>query len=100
VQLYSRDHELALQDILHAETFDGPIVSISLVDNSLLVYTENNELYHYLVLPTADTVALHCCGSISFDGIVAEPTLVRGMSWMVPSSQKSEYPYIFMKTFS
>ncbi|CAG8524995.1 7275_t:CDS:10, partial [Acaulospora colombiana] len=89
VQLYSRDNELTLREILHVETFDAPIVSLSLVDNSLLVYTENNDLYHYLVLPTADNVTLHCCGSISFDGVVIEPTLVRGLSWMVPSSQKN-----------
>jgi RAB6A-GEF complex partner protein 1 len=75
--------------ILHAEIFDAPIITLSLVDNSLLVYTANNELYHYLVIPTADTVALHNCGSISFDGVVTSPHLVRGMSWMIPLTQKS-----------
>ncbi|KAG8760105.1 hypothetical protein FRC14_004091 [Serendipita sp. 396] len=89
VHLYSRDHELSPKTILFTEALVSPIVTLSLVDNSLLVYTASNELYHYLVIPTSDSVVLHSCGSISFEGVVAAPNLVRGMSWMIPLSQKN-----------
>lgn len=61
---------------------------MSLVETSLLVYTADNMLFHFLVLTTEDTVKLHLCGSISFEGIVALPSIVRGMSWMLPPAQK------------
>ncbi|KAH7104731.1 RIC1-domain-containing protein [Auriculariales sp. MPI-PUGE-AT-0066] len=88
LRLYSRDLDLANQNVLCREVFSSPIILISLVDNTLLVYTAENTLYHYLIVPTADTIKLHLCGSISFNGIVAAPTVVRGMSWMIPAIQK------------
>ncbi|KAG8919270.1 hypothetical protein FRC01_001370 [Tulasnella sp. 417] len=88
VRLYSRDLELANMNVLHRELFPTAVLLLSLVDNSLLVYTADNTLYHYLVMPTEDSIRLHLCGSISFDGVVAVPNLVRGMSWMIPAAQK------------
>ena len=61
---------------------------MSLVDNSLLVYTADNTLHHYLIIPTEDTIKLHLCGSISFEGVIAAPGAVRVLSWMIPSAQK------------
>ena len=90
LRLYSRDLDLANQNVLCREIFTSPIVLISLVDNTLLVYTADNTLYHYLIVPTADSIKLHLCGSISFDGIVSTPSVVRGMSWMIPGIQKRE----------
>lgn len=77
-------------NVLHRELFPTAVILLSLVDNSLLVYTADNTLYHYLVMPTEDSIKLHLCGSISFDGVVAVPNLVRGMSWMIPAAQKRE----------
>lgn len=88
LRLYSRDLELAPQNVVCREVFQSPVVLISLVDNTLLVYTADNTLYHYLIVPTADAIKLHLCGSISFDGIVSTPSVVRGMSWMIPGIQK------------
>lgn len=90
VRLYSRDLDLSVHNILHTEIFPSAVVLLSLVDNSLLVYTADNSLYHFLVIPTADTIKLYMCGSISFEGVVAAPSLVRCMSWMIPSSHKSK----------
>ena len=78
-------------NVLHRELFATAVVLLSLVDNSLLVYTADNTLYHYLVVPTSDSIKLHLCGSISFDGVVAVPGLVRGMSWMIPAGQKRKH---------
>ncbi|KAG9037462.1 hypothetical protein FRB95_005401 [Tulasnella sp. JGI-2019a] len=88
VRLYSRDLDLSNMNVLHREMFPASIVLLSLIDNSLLVYTADNTLYHYLIVPTDDSIKLHLCGSISFEGVVAVPSLVRGMSWMVPAGQK------------
>ena len=61
---------------------------MSLVDNSLLVYTADNTLHHYLIIPTEESIKLHLCGSISFEGVIAAPSAVRVLSWMIPSAQK------------
>jgi hypothetical protein len=88
LRLYSRDLELSNQNVLHHEPLTSPVVILSLVDNSLLVYTIDNTLLHYLVVPTAETIKLHFAGSISFDGVIANPNAVRALSWMVPAAQK------------
>ncbi|KIY65901.1 RIC1-domain-containing protein [Cylindrobasidium torrendii FP15055 ss-10] len=88
IRLYSRDLELSNQHVLHREILQSPVVVLSLVDNSLLVYTADNTLFHYLIVPTKDTIKLHLCGSITFNGIIASPQSVRMLSWMIPSSQK------------
>lgn len=90
IRLYSRDHELSNQNVLHREVLAAPVVILSLVDNSLLVYSADNTLQHYLVVPTAETIKLHLCGSITFNGIIAAPNAVRMLSWMIPTSQKRE----------
>ncbi|TFK57640.1 RIC1-domain-containing protein [Heliocybe sulcata] len=88
IRLYSRDLELSSKNVLHREMLAAPVVILSLVDNSLLVYTMDNTLIHYLIVPTADTIKLHLCGSITFDGIIAAPSAVRMLSWMIPNAQK------------
>lgn len=88
IRLYSRDLELNSQKVLHREVVTFPVVIVSLVDNSLLVYTADNTLSHYLIVPTADTIKLHLCGSITFNGIIVSPSAVRLLSWMIPSAQK------------
>jgi len=88
LRLYSRDLELSNQNVLHREPLTSPVVILSLVDNSLLVYTTDNTLLHYLVVPTAETIKLHPAGSISFNGVIANPNAVRVLSWMIPTAQK------------
>ncbi|KAG6891393.1 hypothetical protein C0992_007616 [Termitomyces sp. T32_za158] len=88
IRLYSRDMDLSNQNVLHREVVPSHVVILSLVDNSLLVYTANNTLYHFLIVPTAETIKLHLCGSITFDGIISAPSAVRMLSWMIPTAQK------------
>jgi hypothetical protein len=80
--------ELTSQNILHRETLPAPVVILSIVDNSLLVFTADNTLYHYLIVPTVDSIKLHLCGSIAFTGVISAPGAVRMLSWMIPSVQK------------
>ncbi|THH21002.1 hypothetical protein EW146_g469 [Bondarzewia mesenterica] len=88
IRLYSRDLELSNQNVLYREMLSSPVVILSLVDNSLLVYTADSALSHYLILPTTDSIELHFCGSITFDGIIANPNAVRVLSWLIPTAQK------------
>ncbi|KAI0067916.1 RIC1-domain-containing protein [Artomyces pyxidatus] len=88
IRLYSRDLELSNKNVLHRELLSSPVAVLSLVDNSLLVYTLDNTLLHYLIVPTEDTIKLHLCGSITFEGIIANPNAVRVLSWMIPTAQK------------
>jgi hypothetical protein len=92
IRLYSRDLELSNKNVLHREILAAPIVILSLVDNSLLAYGADNVLRHFLIIPTADAIRLHACGTISFDGVIAAPSAVRVLSWMIPSAQKRECP--------
>ncbi|KAG6837879.1 hypothetical protein H0H93_013032 [Arthromyces matolae] len=88
IRLYSRDMELSNQNVLHREVIPSQVVILSLVDNSLLVYSADNTLYHFLIVPTTETIKLHLCGSITFNGIITAPSAVRMLSWMIPSAQK------------
>jgi hypothetical protein len=76
--------------MLYREHLTAFVVVLSLVDNSLLVYTADNTIHHFLILTTHDAVKLRLCGSISFDGIVGQPNAVRGLSWMIPNAQKGK----------
>lgn len=82
--------ELTSQNILHREILPAPVVILSIVDNSLLVYTADNTLHHYLIVPTADSIKLHLCGNITFAGVISSPGSVRMLSWMIPTVQKRE----------
>ncbi|KAK0557552.1 WD40 repeat protein [Tilletia horrida] len=88
IRLYSRDLDLDNSQLLHLETLPSPIILTSLFDNSLLVYTADNTFYHFLIAITKDSIKLELCGSITFEGVVGEPTRVRGMSWMIPKQQQ------------
>lgn len=98
LRLYSRDLELSNQNVLHREPLMSPAVILSLVDNSLLVYTTDNALFHYLVVPTADTIKLYLAGSISFRGVIANPNAVRVLSWMIPTGQKRRFLWMLCGT--
>ena len=87
--------ELTSQNILHYEMLAAPVIILSIVDNSLLVYTADNTLQHYLIVPTADSIKLHLCGSITFTGIIGAPKAVRMLSWMIPGAQKRRRVHYF-----
>lgn len=88
IRLYSRDANLDDASILYIEQLPAAVVLTSLFDNSLLVYTADNTLHHYLIAILEKEIRLTLCGSITFEGVVGEPDRVRGMSWLVPYSQQ------------
>ena len=88
LRLYSRESMLDTSSMLHVERMQSPIVLITPSgDDSLLVYTYENILYHYIFVFTATSVSLVRVGHIGFHGIVRSPARVRGLSWVLPESQ-------------
>lgn len=55
--------------------------------DSLLVYTYENVLYHYVINASATTVSLVQVGHIELHGIVRAPARVRGVAWILPDHQ-------------
>ncbi|TVY56015.1 RAB6A-GEF complex partner protein 1 [Lachnellula cervina] len=88
LRLYSREAALDNSLVLHIESLPSPVVLVAPSgEDSLLVYTYDNLLYHYIITATADTVKLIQVGQIAFHGIVRSPARVRGLSWILPDDQ-------------
>ncbi|ROT37019.1 RIC1-domain-containing protein [Sodiomyces alkalinus F11] len=88
LRLYSRELALESSLVLHSQRIPAPIVLIaSSGEDSLLVYTYENLLYHFIFAPYAGSVRLVQLGQIAFHGIVRSPARVRGLSWILPESQ-------------
>lgn len=87
LRLYSRELDLG-RIPLHTEAFSTPIVFVGPSgEDSLLVYTYENVLYHYILNLTNRGAQLVQVGQIAFHGIVRAPSRVRSVSWVVPDSQ-------------
>lgn len=90
VRLYPREASLDSSPI-HTERLPAPIVLIAPSgDDSLLVYTYDNLLYHYIFTPVDSITRLIQVGQIAFHGIVRSPARVRGLSWILPEFQLNE----------
>ena len=88
LQAYSRDAVLAKHNILFMETLSAPAVFIGTsAQDSLLVYTSDNILHHFIVSVTSHSASLLQVGQIAFHGIVRAPTRVRSVSWILPEAQ-------------
>ena len=88
VRLYSRESVLDSAYVLHIQQFPSPIVLVTISgEDSLLVYTYDNLLYHFIFAPVGSTTRLVQVGQIAFHGIVRSPARVRGLSWILPETQ-------------
>ncbi|KAM0274407.1 hypothetical protein ACHAQH_007876 [Verticillium albo-atrum] len=88
LRLYSREAALESSMVVHSQPVSAPIVLITTSgEDSLLVYTYENLLYHFIFTPYAGSVRLVQLGQIAFHGIVRSPARVRGLSWILPESQ-------------
>jgi len=67
-------------------------VTISLTgQDSLLVYTYQNILYHFVINASITAVTLVQVGQIALNGIVRAPARVRAVSWILPDHQLREF---------
>ncbi|BDD54840.1 hypothetical protein MAP00_000419 [Monascus purpureus] len=88
LRLYSRESPLSNHSIMHIEYLPSPVVFIGPSgEDSLLVYTYDNVLYHYIINSMQPRVTLVPVGQIAFNGIVRAPTRVRAISWVLPEDQ-------------
>lgn len=88
IRLYSRETGLDSSQVLHTEPIQAPVVLITTSgEDSLLVYTYENLLYHFIFTPYQGAVRLVQVGQIAFHGIVRSPARVRALSWVLPESQ-------------
>jgi hypothetical protein len=88
VRMFSRDKALGLSQVLHTEELSAPAISTTISgSDSLLVYTYDNVLLHYIIAPTASSFRLVQVGQIGFHGIIRAPPRVRAISWLLPEEQ-------------
>ncbi|KAL9090721.1 MAG: hypothetical protein Q9165_005209 [Trypethelium subeluteriae] len=88
LRLFSREKQLDENEALHVESFEAPIIYITLSgDDSLLVYTYENVLFHYVIGAVDSTVTVTLVGQIGLQGIIRAPPRVRSVSWIVPEEQ-------------
>lgn len=73
---------------MHVVKLPAPIVLIAASgEDSLLVYTYENILYHYVIRVTDASVKLVQVGQIGLHGIIRAPPRVRALSWILPEDQ-------------
>jgi hypothetical protein len=88
IRLYSREGQLDVGSALHVQPMPAPVVLVTPSgEDSLLVYTYDNLLYHFIFAPVSGGVKLVQVGQIAFHGIVRSPARVRGLSWVLPENQ-------------
>ena len=76
---------------MYTERLPSPAVVITLTgQDSLLAYTYENVLYHYIINASGATVNLLQVGQIGLHGIVRAPARVRAVSWILPRVQLRE----------
>ncbi|KAL4868329.1 hypothetical protein BDV12DRAFT_103961 [Aspergillus spectabilis] len=86
--IFSRELPLNDASILHIEYIPSPVVFVGPSgEDSLLVYTYENILYHYIINSTQPRITLVPVGQIAFNGILRAPTRVRSISWVLPEDQ-------------
>ncbi|CAD0096819.1 unnamed protein product, partial [Aureobasidium vineae] len=80
---------LTNSQVLHAEILPYPVVCMATSgEDSLLVYTYENVLLHYIFVSSSKTVKLAQVGQIAFHGIIRAPPRVRAISWILPEEQR------------
>lgn len=88
IRVYSRELALDHDHVMHIEQLPAPIVLITLSgEDSLLVYTYENILYHYIISVANASVKLVQVGQIALHGIIRAPPRVRALSWILPDEQ-------------
>ncbi|KAL6708423.1 WD40 repeat protein [Coniothyrium glycines] len=88
IRIYSREAPLNNNQIMHTQRLPAPIVLIAPSgEDSLLVYTYENILYHFVINITDASVKLVQVGQIALHGIIRAPPRVRALSWILPEDQ-------------
>ena len=87
--------------LVYTELLPAPVVVISLTgQDSLLVYTYENILYHYVINAASAAVTLVQVGQIALHGIVRAPARVRAVGWILPDHQSRKLSKSCMYTLA
>jgi hypothetical protein len=77
---------------MDAQSISAPIVHLAPSgQDSLLVYTYENLLLHYVINVSNAAVRLVQVGQIALHGIIRAPPRVRALSWILPEDQLGTY---------
>lgn len=88
IRLYSRDQTLDDSKIMHVTSLSSPVIHLAPSgEDSVLVYTSENILDHYIIVVEKKSVRLVKVGQIGLHGIIRAPARVRAISWIVPDHQ-------------
>ncbi|TID21679.1 Protein RIC1-like protein [Venturia nashicola] len=88
IRIYSRESALHPTNVMHAEALSAPIVLLTPSGNdSLLVYTHENILHHFIINYSNLMVRLVQVGKIELHGTIRSPPRVRALSWILPEDQ-------------
>ena len=88
IRVYSRDKSLDHPHMQQTEDLPAPAIFVGVSGtDSLLVYTYDNTLLHFIIVPTASSIRLVQVGQIGFHGIIRAPPRVRAISWILPDAQ-------------
>lgn len=91
IRLYSRETALSQSRVLHVEKLAAAVVHLAQSgEDSILVYTYDNALDHYIVTASNRSIGLVKVGQIALHGIIRAPPRVRAVSWVVPDHQLRE----------
>lgn len=91
LRFYSREATLDNSNVMFTQQMAAPVVLITPSgEDSLLVYTYENILYHFILAPVSGVVQPIQVGQIAFNGIVRSPARVRGLSWILPEQQMTD----------
>ncbi|KAL9081805.1 MAG: hypothetical protein Q9159_007012 [Coniocarpon cinnabarinum] len=86
IRVYSR--ELPLERSVQMIPLNTPAINITASgDDTILVYTHENVLDHYIVTAHRSSIQLSKVGQIGLHGIIRAPARVRAVSWVVPEHQ-------------
>ena len=87
LRLYFREDDLGSSPA-YIESLSAPVIFMGPSgEESLLVYTHENLLYHYVVNLATRNANVVPVGQIAFHGVIRAPTRVRAISWVLPDSQ-------------
>ena len=89
MRIYSRELGLNESSLVFTEVLPAPPIVITPTgEDSLLVYTYDNFLYHFIITVTNTSVRLVQVGQIGLHGIVRAPARVRAITWYIPEHQR------------
>ncbi|KAL1883885.1 hypothetical protein VTK73DRAFT_7673 [Phialemonium thermophilum] len=91
LRLYSREAVLDTDTAVFVQKMSAPVVLVAPSgEDSLLVYTHDNLLCHFVFASASGSMKIIQVGQIAFHGIVRSPARVRGLSWLLPESQVTD----------